>query len=665
MDGLDYHRFFTQSLEMLFIAGFDGAFKEVNPAWEGVLGFSVHELMARRIFDIVIAEDRPRTRDAFASLRESETAICLETRCQTRNGELRWLAWTVNSFADSASVYGVARDITDQKKAHQRLERNHSLLRTLGRIQNQYIQELDAHLLFDHLLESVLSLTESEYGFIGEILKKEDGTPYLKTHAITNIAWDEATRAFYRDNAPAGLEFFNLDTLFGAVIRSGEALIANDPVHHPQSGGIPPGHPPLKAFMGAPFFVGGRFIGMVGIANRAGGYDADLLADLQPLLKTCGHLIIAFKNDLKRRCAEAEVRERNARLLAIMDHAPYGILTMDEHGILESCNPTVLQLFGYLAEELCGASISLLIPDLARDEPSEATHDALKEPSLDMLVGHTLELNGRHSEGEMFPLELGVSEMWLGGRRMYTVMLRDITERRKMENIKDELISVVSHELRTPLTSIQGAIKMLRVRGLEALVGARADTLIDLAERNCARLSELISDMLDIDTIEREKEAFRLTSLDLQPIVEEAVRLVAPLAEQRDIGVRFDEVPSSLDAWCAASRLIQVLTNLLSNAIKYSPNGATVNVRGRRIGEKVRLEVIDRGEGIPIAFREHVFQKFSQAERSSVRRRGGTGLGLSICKAIMERQNGDIGFVSEERRGTTFWIELAAAAADD
>ncbi len=141
-------------------------------------------------------------------------------------------------------------------------------------------------ILFDGMLESLLELTESEYGFIGEINLAADGSPlmeesymkfrgrpYLKTHAITDISWNDETRAFYAENAPKGMEFHNLQTLFGAVIVTGEPVIANSPSNDPRRGGLPDGHPPLNAFLGVPFYKNGEMTGMIGVANREGGYD--------------------------------------------------------------------------------------------------------------------------------------------------------------------------------------------------------------------------------------------------------------------------------------------------------------------------------------------------------------------------------------------------------
>ncbi|HEY5801318.1 MAG TPA: ATP-binding protein [Burkholderiaceae bacterium] len=160
---------------------------------------------------------------------------------------------------------------------------NEALIDVLGTFNTDFVGGTDFRTLFDTLLANFLQLTESEYGFIGELLKKADGTPYLRTHAITNIAWNAETLRFFQENVAKGLEFHNLKTLFGRVMEFEQGVISNHPASDPRAGGLPERHPPLDAFLGVPLFLGSNFVGMVGVANRPGGYDEGLAAALRPL----------------------------------------------------------------------------------------------------------------------------------------------------------------------------------------------------------------------------------------------------------------------------------------------------------------------------------------------------------------------------------------------
>jgi PAS domain S-box-containing protein len=184
------------------------------------------------------------------------------------------------------------RDVSERNSSRLELRLLKTLFEAISQAQASFISS-DTVAGFDILLAALLRLTESEYGFIGEVFFEVDGTPYLKTHAITNIAWDEETRAFYEENARSGLEFRALENLFGTVITTGETVISNAPGEDARAGGLPVGHPPLESFLGLPFKEGDQLLGMAGVANRRGGYDENLTELLEPLLATCANLIAA------------------------------------------------------------------------------------------------------------------------------------------------------------------------------------------------------------------------------------------------------------------------------------------------------------------------------------------------------------------------------------
>ncbi len=211
-------------------------------------------------------------------------------------GKIRWMKISSQPQQDENGRwfwYGTQKDITEQKITEQALEKNTKLLDNINQVQQSFIANSDGVQAFEILLENLLEATESEYGFIGEVLHDTEGAPYLKTFAITDIAWDESTREFYKNNIDTGLEFHNLKTLFGTVLLEGKVMIANQPSTHPKRGGLPEEHPALNAFMGIPFFANGKLIGMAGIANRPEGYEEALIKDFQPLLYTIGQLVEA------------------------------------------------------------------------------------------------------------------------------------------------------------------------------------------------------------------------------------------------------------------------------------------------------------------------------------------------------------------------------------
>ena len=235
---------------------------------------------------------------------------------------------------------------------------------------------------------------------------------------------------------------------------------------------------------------------------------------------------------------------------------------------------------------------------------------------------------------------------------------RDISDQKRIAQLKNEFISTVSHELRTPLTSIRGSLGLIAA-GVAGELPPKAANLVKIAHTNSERLVLLINDILDMEKIESGKIAFEMRPMPVRPIVEQAIAASSNYLPERQIRLLLvDDAPRAA-ANIDPDRLHQVLTNLLSNAIKFSSVGETVTVNlARRRGGLLRISVVDRGAGIPEAFRGRIFGKFEQADASNTRGRGGTGLGLSIAKAIIEKLGGVITFETQEGAGTAFHVDL-------
>ncbi|MEZ4394908.1 MAG: GAF domain-containing protein [Polyangiales bacterium] len=187
-----------------------------------------------------------------------------------------------------------------------------SVLERVCAVQNALLlTEAPERGLFEQMLRHFVELTGSEYGFIGEV-RVDDGRPWLRSRAVSDIAWDDATRALVARAGAEGLAFRNLDTLFGRVLRTGEVLMENDAARSPFASGVPRGHPPLRSFLGVPVRIGESFVGMVGLANRPGGYDPTMVSALAPLLGATSGLFYMLRIHEARRRAEADVARRLA-----------------------------------------------------------------------------------------------------------------------------------------------------------------------------------------------------------------------------------------------------------------------------------------------------------------------------------------------------------------
>jgi PAS domain S-box-containing protein len=420
------------------------------------------------------------------------------------------------------------------------------------------------------------------------------------------------------------------------------------------------GPPDLRFYAGAPLStLDGHRVGTLCLIDRN---PRRLSVNEHHLLRDMRELVMAEFGRGRLQEAVDALRSHEARMRAIFNTATDGIITIAEDGIIESFNPAATGIFGYTPEEVIGSNVSRLMP-----EPQCSRHDGYilrflttAEPRA---IGRRLEMSGRHRSGATFPMELAVSETMVGGRRFFTGIIRDISERKEAERIKKEFISTISHELRTPLTSIRGSLGLI-AGGAAGTLPPQASRLIEVAHRNSERLVRLINDILDIDKIELGKMKFDLQTQPLLPLVRQAIE--ANRSYAREFGVEIALVGNESDAsvHVDADRLNQAITNLLSNAAKFSPSGTTVEVTIKRRDDKLRLAIADHGPGVPEQFRERIFEKFSQADASDTRRKGGTGLGLAITKSLIEAMNGRIGYDSGGS-GATFWFELPAMPTTD
>jgi signal transduction histidine kinase len=305
-----------------------------------------------------------------------------------------------------------------------------------------------------------------------------------------------------------------------------------------------------------------------------------------------------------------------------------------------------------------GASISKLMP-----EHYGAKHDEYVQQfqftSLRELVGTERELLGLRRNGKEFPIEVAVSEV-RDGEVSYIGVIRDISERKHTEKLKNEFIATVSHELRTPLTSIAASLAIIE-SGSVGQLPDKANSLIQIAKQNSLRLQSLISDLLDMDKLLTNQMEFNLDNYDALATMQRAIDANKYYAEKYQISFRITHVEEHTLFHADIARTLQVLGHLLSNAAKFSPPHTSVDIAITRKTRWVRFSVTDHGAGIPNEFKAKIFTSFAQADSGSARARDGSGLGLTISRELVEKMGGNIGFTSSPGQGSCFYVELPLA----
>jgi PAS domain S-box-containing protein len=348
------------------------------------------------------------------------------------------------------------------------------------------------------------------------------------------------------------------------------------------------------------------------------------------------------------------LRAREELFRGAMEHAPNGMAFLDIGGRFLKVNDALCTMLGYTGDQLRGKHQDAITdPD-----DIELDLDDVRQLLAGTIQSYKVEKRLIREDGGVVHVLLAMSLMRQhdGSPNYFVAQFQDITDRKEIERLKSDFVSVVSHELRTPVTSIRGSVGLLSNLAGDILP-ARGRQLLEIATRNCDRLVNLVNDILDIDKMTQGHMRFEMKDEDTAALLQEAIEAHRGYSEKLGVSVVMEPVPTSLMVHVDAARLIQVMFNLLSNAAKHSPENGQIRVGANRVGGKIRVWVKDQGTGIAPEFAKSVFDRFTQGAQQAKGIQG-SGLGLHISRQIVEKMDGRIGLDSMPGVGSTFWIEL-------
>lgn len=363
------------------------------------------------------------------------------------------------------------------------------------------------------------------------------------------------------------------------------------------------------------------------------------------------------ENISERRQYEKELRALNNRLELARQAGNIGIWELDFVNNNLYWDERLCQMYGI--ESVQGQSHS----DTAASVIHPDDYEMVTNSYLVAMADPTLE---RHSV-EYRVLLKDDQERWVKAAGLYLRNAEgqiekiigvawDISELKRVERMKSEFVSMVSHELRTPLTSIRGSLGLV-AKGIVGDLSAEAKDLVEIAYKNSERLSHLIDDILDIEKMESGKMRMEMQTQLLTPLIEHAIAANSGFAHNFSVALQH-HIEINVAVTVDANRFMQIMANLISNAVKFSKEHSLVEVMVLDRQSHVRIEVRDRGRGIPESFRKHLFERFSQADASDSRLQNGSGLGLAITKSLVERMHGVVGFEARDGGGSIFYVEL-------
>jgi len=360
--------------------------------------------------------------------------------------------------------------------------------------------------------------------------------------------------------------------------------------------------------------------------------------------------------------AERSSEEKAARLAAIFETAPVGIVTLTADGIIESCNDATLNIFGHSSHDLISTQFRLLVPTF--NDILAGMQETFKAKSSESKVVHFVtDTTGIKADGTKFHMQLALSLLSLPIGILIIGVIDDITPREAAQQKIRDFYSTVSHELRTPLTSVRTALGLLDSFQAEKQ-NPQVASVLDIAQTELDRLIRLINDMLDIRKIEEGKLVLRMSDVSVQTLAKKATDAMSALAGASSI-----EIDTQLNykgnIYCDEDRIIQILTNLLSNAVKFSPPKSTVRLLIEQLEDVCLFSVFDSGPGISDEDLEKLFRKYEQLSLYDGKQRAGTGLGLAIAKAITEEHKGSIGVDNKTDIGTRFWFSIPIVESDE
>ena len=710
------HVSFAHAWDLLVVASMSGELIEVNPAWTRVLGWRRDELLGSRYLEWVHPDDRAATRARLRALEHGAAVTGLENRYRTAEGGYRWLQWNVVADVAADLVRGVARDVTDQRREAALLGHVEQLSRigsweaelgtdevwwstvthelhgtdaadgpfTVSQALAFYPPESSRRIkrCFEELvatgrgydIEVPLQTADGRaiwvrttgrarrrddagsvtgvYGTIADITEeRQRRLTLLRFKEFVELAhdgiWelDHRRRTTYANHRMAELLERPVAELSG--VDASALIVEEDRGRFLRALAADDTSQPLELELRLELTDATTRWVQLAIRPRRDGHGA-----------LTSHLaVVADVSALK--ASEERSRRSEAQLRAFFDLAPTPIVVTGwPDGELLDGNLAAAALLGGHIEQLKGQHHHALLADLSPARLAQVREQLSRSDSYGPIERSIEDLDGMvHDvvlEGVLLPTAAGQPAVW--------TIVDDVTERRRVERLKQEFVATVSHELRTPLTSITGALELLArgVTGTADLRDDQAAELVGIAGRNSKRLAALVDDLLDLSRIEADAAKPDLHEHDLGVLVAECVseyRASATRGGVELVSSQFEPTPVRADA----RRLHQAVGNLLANAISFAPPGSNVEVDVCRTGTHAQLRVRDHGPGVPASFEPHLFEPFTQADASDQRARGGSGLGLSIVARVAGQHGGEVVHQRPDEGGACFLVQLPLA----
>lgn len=630
-------------LPILITKNADPTIDYVNPAWERTTGYTLNEVKGKNpnILRSSKTPDNiyPKLWKELINGKPFKSEMIFNSRKDGQIYQMSSTMYPVFKNGKIAFYVQIEHDITKRKKRekYQKVLTGISLLLAQAKTKEQAIPKF---------LKNLCSIGDWELGELWLLNEKQDA---LIFQGLWN-AGSLDTRELRSENKK--VIFPRSKGLPGRVLATGKPTWT---VYSPNKNKYFPARLLAAKFglntaLAFPLFVNHRTIGALTFFTSINKKpDQDMLR----IMTSLGNHLGQFLEHKRTEELLADLRKQNE---LILNNAGEGIYGLDKNGIITFVNPAAARILGWKRNLLIGKSFhELVCPDQPENAPSQtkgtcSIPKVLENPHTPCVTTETYWRNN----GTAFPVEsvytpIIDNDVVVG----FVVVFKDITEWKKVEDMKKEFLSIAAHELKTPITTLK-LLSQYQLRNIEKFgkEKIRTEDLI-LIDKELDRLTRIINDILDDQRIETGKLQLRVEKTDLSQIIENTVKQMSMLSPVHKLAIENNKKAFIL---ADSDRIAQVLTNLISNSIKYSPESTTITINTKIEKDQVTVSVVDQGKGIPEEKQKQIFNRFYQVMEG---KSAGFGLGLYISKQIIERHQGKIWVNSQEGKGSTFYFSLA------
>ena len=528
---------------------------------------------------------------------------------------------------------------TREAKTRRALDQQTFMGAIITEAQSRQIREANFEKTFRQLVAAIIDFTQSSRGYIG-LLRRDEVSGRLSIRTFGEpIEGQEGSDLNAMNNDDDSL----LADIFARVLAGNQSAL----LHRESERG-------LTTTLGIPLHVREVLTATLVLISDQDNYAGLDIESLNPLLITITQLLEAEQNQRRHRAAQREL----AKLSRVARGTTNGVIITDSAGRIEWLNEGFTRISGYTIEEVRGKKPGQLLQGKDSDPQTLRTmNNAITEQR-----SFEVELINYHKSGRPYWIHINCDPLFTddGELQGFMAIESDVTERKHLEQIKEQFVSVVSHELRTPLTAIRGALALAETEIAET-GSTLVQEMLDISYKNSLQLSKLVDDLLDTSALLHGRLRLEYTRVDVMSVIQQVVSNLRPHAKGSGVRLRLRQ-EHSVSAHLDGNRLSQILSNMISNAIKYSPENEDVDIflKPGSTAARFRVEVHDRGPGIPQEFHSQVFERFAQADTSDSRSKSGTGLGLAISRDLVEQMQGRIDFTTTHQ-GTCFFVELPNA----